>query len=55
MALGRPVEALEAYDEILARFGDAPRGPLREAVADALFYVDKIRSGSLSSTLGWQP
>src|SRR5439155_518934 len=55
VALGRPGEALEAYDEILARFGDAPGGPLREAVADALFYEDKIRSGSLSGTRDWQP
>ena len=34
--MGRSEEGIEAYDEVLARFGDAPEAALREPVAKAL-------------------
>jgi len=34
--LGRSDEEIDVYDDVLARYGDAPEAALREAVARAL-------------------
>ena len=36
--MNRPVEAIDVYDDVVNRFGDADKDELREQVAKALYY-----------------
>jgi hypothetical protein len=43
--LGRASEAIDAFDEVVARFGDAPERVLRRQTAEALFYKAEALAG----------
>jgi hypothetical protein len=47
VALGLVPAALDVYDEILRRFGQTAEGAAGEAVADAHFFKEQMRSGLL--------
>jgi hypothetical protein len=47
VALGLVPAALDVYDEILRRFGESAQGAAGEAVADAHFFKQQMRSGLL--------
>jgi hypothetical protein len=47
VALGLVPAALDVYDEILRRFGETAQGAAGEAVADAHFFKQQMRSGLL--------